>query len=63
MSAPAESPTNTEQIFFSDTALRLTETYCLVYVAQRGDLMEILGVSPEFSGPRRPINAAASLST
>lgn len=51
----------TERIFYSDTALRLTETYCLVYVAQRGDLTEILGVSPPFSGPRKLIDAAVSL--
>ncbi|EFN84057.1 inositol polyphosphate 5-phosphatase K [Harpegnathos saltator] len=59
-SPPGDSLASTERIFFSDTALRLTETYCLVYVAQRGDIMEILGVSPAFSGPRRPIEAADS---
>ncbi|TGZ56324.1 Inositol polyphosphate 5-phosphatase K [Temnothorax longispinosus] len=50
-----EPHANTERISYNDSALRLSEMYCLVYVAQRGDLMEILGVSPEFSGPRRSI--------
>lgn len=48
-----EPHANTERISYNDSALCLSEMYCLVYVAQRGDLMEILGVSPEFSGPRR----------
>lgn len=47
----------TEQIFFSDTT-RLSDVYCLVYVAQRGDLTEILGVSPEFSNTRRSISSS-----
>ncbi|EZA62453.1 hypothetical protein DMN91_004012 [Ooceraea biroi] len=55
-SVPGEPhATSTDQIFFNDTALRPSEMYCLVYVAQRGDFTEILGVSRGFSGPRRSI--------
>ncbi|XP_026675192.1 inositol polyphosphate 5-phosphatase K-like isoform X2 [Ceratina calcarata] len=43
----------TERIYFSDTALRTPGMYCLVYVAQRGDLIGILGVSPPFPGHHR----------
>lgn len=60
---PGEAHVNTERIFFSDTALRLSEMYCLVYVAERGELMEILGVSPDFAGPRRSDEACVSSST
>lgn len=52
-SVPDETHANAERISFNDTALRSSDVYCLVYVAQRGDLIEILGVSPAFSGPRR----------
>ncbi|XP_043667490.1 inositol polyphosphate 5-phosphatase K-like isoform X1 [Vespula pensylvanica] len=45
----------TERIFFSDSALRIPGMYRLVYVAQRGDLKGILGMSPPFPGHRRPL--------
>ncbi|XP_046820464.1 inositol polyphosphate 5-phosphatase K-like isoform X1 [Vespa crabro] len=45
----------TERIFFSDSALRIPGMYRLVYVAQRGDLRGILGMSPPFPGHRRPL--------
>lgn len=44
----------TEKIFFSDTALKESGMYRLVYVAQRDDLIGILGASPPFPGHRRP---------
>lgn len=44
-----EPHANTERIFFNDTALRSSEMYCLVYVAQRGEFIEVLGVSSGFS--------------
>lgn len=44
-----------ERIFFSDSALRIPGMYRLVYVAQRGDLRGILGMSPPFPGHRRPL--------
>ncbi|KAK2586242.1 hypothetical protein KPH14_001499 [Odynerus spinipes] len=53
--AAVEQPQSiTGRIFFSDTALRIPGMYCLVYVAQRGDLIGILGASPPFPGHRRP---------
>lgn len=60
MSVSDESHANTERISYNDSALRLSEMYCLVYVAQQGDLMEVLGVSPEFSGPHRSIEQCVS---
>lgn len=55
-----EPHANTERIFFNDTALHPLEEYCLVYVSQRGDLLEILGMSSEFSIPRRSIEACSA---
>ncbi|XP_074105660.1 inositol polyphosphate 5-phosphatase K [Cotesia typhae] len=43
-----------DRIYFSDTALRIPGMYCLVYVAQRGDIVSILGISPAFPCHRRP---------
>ncbi|XP_066595609.1 inositol polyphosphate 5-phosphatase K-like [Prorops nasuta] len=43
-----------DRIFFGETALSAPGMYCLVYVTQRGDLIGILGVSPQFPGDRRP---------
>lgn len=45
----------TERIFFNETALRIPGMYRLIYVAQRGDLKGILGMSPPFPGHRRPL--------
>ncbi|OXU29280.1 hypothetical protein TSAR_009446 [Trichomalopsis sarcophagae] len=42
-----------ERIYFSDTAVRSPGMYRLVYIAQRGDVMGILGMSPPFPGHRR----------
>ncbi|KAH0952574.1 hypothetical protein HN011_003909 [Eciton burchellii] len=55
-----ESHVSTERIFFNDAALRLSEMYCLVYVAQRGDFTEVLGVSRGFSGPHRSVGQCVS---
>ncbi|XP_012136902.2 inositol polyphosphate 5-phosphatase K isoform X1 [Megachile rotundata] len=44
----------TERIYFNDTALRSPGMYRLVYVAQRGNNIGILGVSPAFPGHHRP---------
>ncbi|XP_033323124.2 inositol polyphosphate 5-phosphatase K [Megalopta genalis] len=52
--APFERHAITERIYFSDTALRSPGMYQLVYVAQSGNLLGILGVSPPFPGHRRP---------
>lgn len=52
---PFEPHVITERIYFSDTALRSPGMYRLVYVAQRGNLVGILGVSPPFPGHHRPI--------
>ncbi|XP_020281768.1 inositol polyphosphate 5-phosphatase K-like [Pseudomyrmex gracilis] len=52
-SVPGEPHSSKERIFFNDTALRHSEMYCLVYVGQRGDFIEILGVSSGFTGPRK----------
>ncbi|XP_076303656.1 inositol polyphosphate 5-phosphatase K [Lasioglossum baleicum] len=51
---PFEPHADTERIYFSDTALRSPGMYQLVYVAQRGNLLGILGVSPPFPGHHRP---------
>ncbi|KZC10680.1 Inositol polyphosphate 5-phosphatase K, partial [Dufourea novaeangliae] len=51
---PFEPHAITERIYFSDTAVRLPGMYRLVYVAQRGNLIGILGVSPPFPGHHRP---------
>lgn len=42
-----------ERIYFSDTAVRSPGMYRLVYIAQRGDVMGILGMSAPFPGHRR----------
>ncbi|CAK9796395.1 Inositol polyphosphate 5-phosphatase K [Anthophora plagiata] len=42
-----------ERIYFSDTAIRSPGMYQLVYVAQRGNLVGILGISPPFPGHHR----------
>jgi len=55
-----ESHVSTERIFFNDAALRPSEMYCLVYVAQRGDFTEVLGVSRGFSGPHRSVGQCVS---
>ncbi|KAG5334381.1 INP5K phosphatase, partial [Acromyrmex charruanus] len=60
MSVSDEPHANTERISYNDSALRLSEMYCLVYVAQRGYLMEVLGVSPEFSGPHRSVEQSST---
>ncbi|XP_078044692.1 inositol polyphosphate 5-phosphatase K [Augochlora pura] len=52
--APFERHAITERIYFSETALRSPGMYQLVYVAQKGNLLGILGVSPPFPGHRRP---------
>ena len=54
-SVPFEPHAITERIYFNDTALRSPGMYRLVYVAQRGNLVGILGVSPPFPGHHRPI--------
>ena len=54
-SVPFEPHAITERIYFNDTALRSPGMYRLVYVAQRGNLVGILGVSPSFPGHHRPI--------
>ncbi|XP_076473259.1 inositol polyphosphate 5-phosphatase K isoform X2 [Bombus vancouverensis nearcticus] len=51
---PLEPHSITERIYFSDTALRAPGMYRLVYVAQRGNLVGILGISPPFPGHHRP---------
>lgn len=51
---PFEPHAITERIYFSDTALRTPGMYRLVYVAQRGNQVGILGVSPPFPGHHRP---------
>ncbi|XP_076160352.1 inositol polyphosphate 5-phosphatase K [Ptiloglossa arizonensis] len=51
---PFEPYAITERIYFSDTALRSPGMYRLVYVAQRGNLVGILGISPSFPGHHRP---------
>lgn len=51
---PFEPHTITKRIYFSDTALRSPGMYRLVYVAQDGNLVGILGVSPPFPGHHRP---------
>ncbi|CAL1676754.1 unnamed protein product [Lasius platythorax] len=56
----SEPHANTERIFFNDTAVHSSEMYCLVYVAQRGEFIEILGVSLGFSGRRNSIEPCAS---
>ncbi|XP_029660833.1 inositol polyphosphate 5-phosphatase K-like [Formica exsecta] len=61
-SVPNEPHASTERIFFNDTAIRSSEMYCLVYVAQRGDFIEILGVSLGFSGVRNSIEPCVSSS-
>lgn len=63
MSTYNEPHGSTDRIFFNDTALRSSETYCLVYVAQRGDFIEILGVSLGFSGCCNSIEPCVSSST
>ncbi|XP_076232836.1 inositol polyphosphate 5-phosphatase K isoform X2 [Calliopsis andreniformis] len=50
---PFEPHAITERIYFNDTALRTPGMYRLVYVAQRGNLVGILGVSPPFPGHHR----------
>ncbi|XP_043577593.1 inositol polyphosphate 5-phosphatase K-like isoform X2 [Bombus pyrosoma] len=47
-------PHSIERISFSDTALRAPGMYRLVYVAQRENLLGILGISPPFPGHHRP---------
>ncbi|KOC58938.1 Inositol polyphosphate 5-phosphatase K, partial [Habropoda laboriosa] len=42
-----------ERIYFSDTAIRSPGMYQLVYVAQRGNFIGILGISPPFPGHHR----------
>ncbi|OAD62806.1 Inositol polyphosphate 5-phosphatase K, partial [Eufriesea mexicana] len=51
---PSEPHTITERIYFSDAALRTSGMYRLIYVAQRRNLVGILGISPPFPGHRRP---------
>lgn len=48
-----ESNTALEKIYFSDTAIRSPGMYRLVYIAQRGDIIGILGMSVSFPGHRR----------
>ncbi|XP_053987334.1 inositol polyphosphate 5-phosphatase K-like isoform X2 [Hylaeus anthracinus] len=50
---PFEPHAITERIYFSDTAIRAPGIYRLVYVAQEGNLVGILGVSPPFPGYHR----------
>jgi hypothetical protein len=42
-----------EKIYFSDSAIRSPGMYRLAYIAQRGNIIGILGVSAPFSGCRR----------
>lgn len=49
-----EPLTTTETIYFSETAVRSPGTYRLVYIAQRGDIIGILGMSSAFPCIRRP---------
>lgn len=50
----AEPHPITERIYFSDSALCSPGMYRLVYIAQRGNQLGILGVSSPFPGHHRP---------
>lgn len=43
----------TEKIYFSESVLKSAGMYRLIYVAQQGDIVSILGISPPFPGHRR----------
>ncbi|XP_058800391.1 inositol polyphosphate 5-phosphatase K isoform X2 [Phymastichus coffea] len=51
--AETEPQSTLEKTYFGDSALRSPGMYRLVYVAQRGDIMSILGMSDSFSAHRR----------
>ncbi|XP_046427714.1 inositol polyphosphate 5-phosphatase K-like isoform X1 [Neodiprion fabricii] len=52
-SAPPETDSITDRIYFSYSALQAPGMYQLVYVRQNGSTVGILGVSPPFPGYRR----------
>lgn len=59
-SDPCDPDATTERIYFNNMAIRSLGMYRLVYVAQRGNLIGILGVSPPFPGQHRPLTQSVA---